>query len=525
MLPHSTSTLQDELQQVLELLKETQEDLTPCGSSALAVVLRIFSLLSPPPPSRPSPLEAQTAATLAAALLKLSDEKLNSYPYKDVPRCWRRLYTDATLLEGVARLFEGEAGPGERDRDRASLLETVRDCDLAIIIAGAPGHARETFVFRLIALAQARLASLSPSTTTSPSSTAGDPRPTKRPRLPSPPRSRPLPPPYIARPVTTLPFLPSFLLPSTVGTHAQPFIVRNACADWPAISHPASRWRSPEYLRRVGGEGRVVPVEVGGDYTREGWGQGIVGWGEFLDSTFSSFSRASSTIASDPDPDPDSDPDPDDPRPMYYLAQHSLFAQFPALKADLFVPDLVYSAPADNGVGTDEGYVMNAWLGPQGTVSPAHTDPWWNCYTQVVGSKWIWVAPPECGPWMAAFGSSSPSESDASTCGASCDRSDDTKAAREGRREEEKEEEDGGAAPAQGYMTNTSSLDVTIAPLGPAADPDSLATAPYPPSFLSRVEPLARQVVLEEGDVLVMPPGWWHAMKSLETSFSVSIWF
>ncbi|GAA5906082.1 hypothetical protein JCM5296_001041 [Sporobolomyces johnsonii] len=502
MLPDSSSAVCDELQQILELLKETQQDLTPCGSSALALVLRIFSLLSPPPPS---PSAAQTAATLAAALVKLSDEKLNSYPYKDVPRCWRRLYTDAALLKGVARLLEGEAGP----RKREWLLETVKDCDLALIIAGAPGPSRETFIFRLIALAQARLASLA-STTPSPQSAAADPRPTKRPRLPSPARSRPLPPPYIARPLTTLPSLPSFLLPSTIDTHTQPFVVRHACADWPAISHPNSRWRNPEYLRRVGGEGRVVPVEVGGDYTRAGWGQGIVSWGEFLDSTFSSSSssssssRASSSHASDPEPDDD-----DDHRPTYYLAQHSLFAQFPALKSDLVVPDLVYSAPSSNegegeGVGTPEGYVMNAWLGPQGTVSPAHTDPWWNCYVQVVGSKWIWVAPPECGPWMAAFGSTG------------CD---DVAGARgEGTAEE---------AAAQGYMTNTSSLDVTLVPpLGSSVDRASFASSStYPASFVSRVEPLARQVVLDEGDVLVMPPGWWHAMKSLETSFSVSIWF
>ena len=91
----------------------------------------------------------------------------------------------------------------------------------------------------------------------------------------------------------------------------------------------------------------------------------------------------------------------------------------------------------------------------------------------------------------------------------------------------------GGGAAAEEYMTNTSSLDVTLPPppLSPSDSDKPQPTSasppppPYPPRFLQHVLPHARQAVLEEGDVLVMPPRWWHAMVGLETSFSVSMWF
>ncbi|KAK1288659.1 hypothetical protein QJS10_CPB19g01026 [Acorus calamus] len=31
--------------------------------------------------------------------------------------------------------------------------------------------------------------------------------------------------------------------------------------------------------------------------------------------------------------------------------------------------------------------------------------------------------------------------------------------------------------------------------------------------------------VLEEGEMLYIPPKWWHYVKSLTTSFSVSFWW
>ena len=45
------------------------------------------------------------------------------------------------------------------------------------------------------------------------------------------------------------------------------------------------------------------------------------------------------------------------------------------------------------------------------------------------------------------------------------------------------------------------------------------------PLFWRDEVPEAMSATIEPGDVLFFPPGWWHAMRSEEMSFSVSIWF
>lgn len=56
----------------------------------------------------------------------------------------------------------------------------------------------------------------------------------------------------------------------------------------------------------------------------------------------------------------------------------------------------------------------------------------------------------------------------------------------------------------------------------PPSDP---SLARKHPLFVRDVVPVARQAVLGPGDLLFLPPGWWHAMRSLEVSFGVSVWF
>ncbi|RCH94485.1 Lysine-specific demethylase 8, partial [Rhizopus stolonifer] len=64
--------------------------------------------------------------------------------------------------------------------------------------------------------------------------------------------------------------------------------------------------------------------------------------------------------------------------------------------------------------------------------------------------------------------------------------------------------------PRDGLMNNTSQVDVE--------HPD---THLYP--LFDRVQYV--ECVLEEGQVLYVPPKWWHFVKSLDISFSVSLWF
>lgn len=68
-----------------------------------------------------------------------------------------------------------------------------------------------------------------------------------------------------------------------------------------------------------------------------------------------------------------------------------------------------------------------------------------------------------------------------------------------------------------GLLSNTSRVPVF------ASDRDA---ARYP-RFFSDVLPHAMEALLEPGDLLVMPPGWWHAMRAQgdDLSFSVSMWY
>lgn len=41
---------------------------------------------------------------------------------------------------------------------------------------------------------------------------------------------------------------------------------------------------------------------------------------------------------------------------------------------------------------------------------------------------------------------------------------------------------------------------------------------------IMKIEKNARLVVLEPGDVLLVPNGWWHYVESLDFSISVNVW-
>jgi len=241
--------------------------------------------------------------------------------------------------------------------EEEGLLGIVRDLDMALIVAGSPGIDRTKLVFRLISITQSRLISTKTTITE-------DGRPSKRQRLSSP-AAVPLDAPYLSHPIPILPSLPDFLLPTSDVRHTRPFVVRSAASDWTAVE----KWKDVDYLRSIGGgKGRVVPVEVGNDYTKEGWGQRIIPWFDFLDSTFHH----------------------DDDAESYYLAQHSLLDQFPLLARDFPIPSLVYSEPPalkDQypdyiAPKNEDGWIVNAWLGRGGTISQAHTDPYWNTYSE-----------------------------------------------------------------------------------------------------------------------------------------------
>jgi Cupin-like domain len=163
--------------------------------------------------------------------------------------------------------------------------------------------------------------------------------------------------------MTALRSIPLFYEPISLSKFFEasqaPFIIKSYASDWPAIQ----RWTSPEYLLRAGGVGRIVPVEVGNDYTSHQWTQKLIKWEDFLSNLSSSGSDRAS-----------------DELPVLYLAQHSLFNQIPGLREDIHYPDYVYLSPPPpeyfpeyKPPSTEEQLIINAWIGPQNTVSPAHT--------------------------------------------------------------------------------------------------------------------------------------------------------
>lgn len=73
------------------------------------------------------------------------------------------------------------------------------------------------------------------------------------------------------------------------------------------------------------------------------------------------------------------------------------------------------------------------------------------------------------------------------------------------------------------YMTNTSRVPL----LRPAHDHAFTSLQPDFPDFFEHVYPRAMEAVLDPGDLLVLPPGWWHAMRGEGGApcWSVSFWF
>ncbi|CAM9583128.1 unnamed protein product [Chrysoparadoxa australica] len=218
----------------------------------------------------------------------------------------------------------------------------------------------------------------------------------------------------------------------------RPVVLTGVIDAWPARSNRS--WSDPEYLRSVAGH-RMVPVEVGGSYTGEGWQQRLMPLSEFLDDFLTGEGEG-------------------------YLAQHQLFDQVPALRRDILVPDYCSMLLEDEEDDPQASEVaVNAWLGPAGTVSPCHHDPYHNLLAQVVGSKRVVLVDPVHSKRMY---------------------------------------------PHSGRMSNTSQVDV--------GNPDLSVH----PEFAGTPQ---MSILLRAGEVLYIPPTWWHYIQSLEVSFSVSFWW
>ncbi|CAN8102131.1 unnamed protein product [Discula destructiva] len=487
-------------------------------------------------------------------LLSIAYSRFYAYLYKDLPLCWRQLYTDAAILKFsylfllllpsvnefgyVQRTHDG----GDASFDHAASLphhsgsspildNMVKTLDLALILAGAGGETRgRAWINKAFALLErVRM----PDDDTRQAAAVDDFHtpdvhdiPAGRPQPPAPKRIKlndarsrhsgpsvwdgspsfsayePFTPPvsHSIRRVSAremdMPAFQRYLDAAPRDFGPQPLVLTGLVENWPARAERP--WAKPAYLlaRTFGGR-RLVPVEVGRSYVDAGWGQKIVRFADF--------------VAEYVDPSLEHTPPPstagrgeDAPaKPTAYLAQHQLFLQLPQLRDDILLPDLCYTAPpphptdpAQDQPELDEP-MLNAWFGPPGTITPLHTDPYHNLLVQVVGRKYVRLYEPQQTRSMRARG-----------------------------------KEDGVE------MGNTSLLDVGVVEGWDGAHEEDESEGVEEEREEDRLDAEASEqdregfravpfldCILEPGDTLHIPIGWWHYVRGLSVSFSVSIWW
>jgi hypothetical protein len=403
-------------------------------------------------------------------VLQLAYSLLYAAPYHEMPVQWRRLYEEASLwkacrlLEEQAELMkssipDGNAKRRKIDQNGASvpafnaaewMQEVVRILDLGIFLSGAPGRAAvfQRFFEELNDFVDDNEANDMPLTFAA-----------SKPNIPE-----------LHNAIFLLEDTPNFEDFQMWVTHQRkPVLINGALENWKARVD----WQNPRYLLKqtLGGR-RVVPIEIGETYTKDDWTQRPMTMREFMTSHLL----------------------PDGPTQTGYLAQHDLFAQIPALRNDVVIPDYCYAdPPAVSGdalktaglaaTRTLDEPMMNAWLGPKGTRTPLHTDAYHNILCQVVGYKYVRLY--------------SPSEADKLyRCGV----------------------DDKGI-----NLENTSQVDVSLFRDSDMTKAEALQEArhKFPAFETARYE----EAVLGPGQCLYVPLGWWHYVESLTTSFSVSFWW
>ncbi|KAK1978924.1 JmjC domain-containing protein [Colletotrichum cereale] len=463
----------------------------------------------------PSPQDGVRLLRRLDGEIERTYRRFYDFVYADLPYCWRQLYTDLSLLKFSCLVFlrrwqraagGSGGGSGEKvDGDEKLLDELVGVLDRALVLAGGAGVARGRKTISGL------LARLEDDCTLTPG---------PRPRLPAAfPTSRPFTPP-VTRPIRvvdgmSMSAFQSYLdSPPSADLGPEPLVLTSLLTGWPALS--TRPWSSPGYLlSRTHAGRRLVPVEVGRSYVDEGWTQELVPFRELL----------SRTVASSPPGPPAPSPAQDEggadghgPRGTTYLAQHELFSQLPHLQNDILTPDHCFTAPPPHPLGLSadkpelELPLVNAWLGPAGTITPLHTDGYHNLLCQVVGAKYVRLYAPRDSEALCPRGVGDDDDDDG----------DDALAEEGGKGAGEQggegEEEEGPRRKVD--MSNTSAFDVGAVE-GWDPDPEGRDAIE-----LEEFHGLRHwDCVLEAGDALYIPIGWWHYVRSLSVSFSVSFWW
>jgi lysine-specific demethylase 8 len=494
-----------------------------------------------------SPQKCDLALKRLEDIASIAYSKFYAYLFKDLPACWRQLYTDARILKFCLLLllkspylYQQKSDGSQRSlEDPAAgrhtwLDELVKTLDLALILAGGAGEQRGRRwiddAFELLHRLWSEVEDIHNGDSMIRSTSSHD-RPAKRAKLaendgasghffnnttfsPYEPFTPPVRHPIQKTEALSLEEFQTYMdRPRDAKLGPEPLIIRNALNEWPALT--TRPWNKPSYLLSRTFEGRrLVPVEIGRSYVDEGWGQKLITFGEFLHKYIDASVRDSHKPQDMPVPVPAPAPAPNSSgseirsaesqnghKPIAYLAQHQLFTQLPTLRADILIPDYCYTTPPPHPTDArlDQPELseplLHAWLGPPGTISPLHHDPYHNVLAQVVGRKYVRLYAPRDTPRLAARGTENGVE-----------------------------------------MANTSRLDVGVLEGWDAVARDTDHDDDHDDEEPARTAKSEEDVedfktvpfvdcILEPGDALYIPIGWWHYVRGLSVSFSVSFWW
>ncbi|KAF9166300.1 hypothetical protein DFQ26_008198 [Actinomortierella ambigua] len=488
----------------------------------------------------------------ADVLIDYAYEKLNAFPYREVPACWRELYTDASLLQAVALWLSCNDDcrriSKQQQQQQQGLLEeeqevkydnippesvetrrlAIRVLDKALVLAGACGPGRRALVMDAIEALEGEIAS-STSNSGSNTSNISDLPPFKKLKMDHHPKEVEegnTPPPPTSRrlgeeedeesrqkrwPKLEFP-IPRWHQPSLeeFARHVHqpnptPVILTGAMDHWPALT----KWTDLDRLCKAAGPDRLVPIEIGRQYTDEHWTQKLVTTREFIRQyILQPSASSSSTTSTSPSSQPALDTDADDAdtnadanaAAVGYLAQHNLFEQIPRLRRDIDIPDYCCVGPAEDtarGYEPPDDTLLHAWFGPKGTVSPLHTDPYHNLLAQVVGYKYVRLYAPSQTPYLYSFGASHHGNDEDSTSGG------------------------GGGSSGSGDSIQSSEAEAMLLGNTSQVDIEKADLTQFP--LFAQAEYV--ETVLRPGELLYIPLQWWHYIRSLSVSFSVSFWF
>ncbi|XP_074696993.1 bifunctional peptidase and arginyl-hydroxylase JMJD5 [Strix aluco] len=354
---------------------------------------------------RPGGAAATELRRLGDVLRDYSWERLNAGPWREVSKAWRQVYAYGCLFGALAEVADGRPLP-----------PAVRLCDMGLLMGAS---VLDNVLARLVRVLQAQLPP-----GTGRAAAAGSAQ-----RVRTAPRPVPALHPEDVLPHLRCPslehFRDNYLIPQ------KPVVLEGIMDHWPCMK----KW-SVDYFCQVAGC-RTVPVELGTRYTDEEWSQKLMTVSDFVDQYIVNENGVG------------------------YLAQHQLFDQIPELKEDISIPDYCCL-----GEGEEDHITINAWFGPEGTISPLHQDPQQNFLAQVFGRKYIRLYSPQDSENLY------PHESQ--------------------------------------ILHNTSQVDVE----NPDLD-----------KFPNFQKAAFQSCILMPGQVLFIPVKYWHYVQSLDISFSVSFWW